>query len=199
MDLLEWERGPRKFVGIQGSPLPSSATVHAIEKEVYQKCYLACMDEHGAPGKSSGIKVSTWKVNIGAGNTGGIDSVQAYRDEVRKDKGYLQLNLLRDIKGKKKSFYKYRSSKKRTRACCWKGKGPWWHRSWKLLSYWIISLSQSLVRLYSQEYQVSERKSGAKKSYQQWKRTRSKNTQVSCMYLRSWAMIDCTHKCWRSW
>lgn len=57
-------------------------------------------------------------MNIGAGNTGGIDSVQAYRDKVRKDKGYLQLNLLRDIKGKKKSFYKYRSSKKRTRACC---------------------------------------------------------------------------------
>lgn len=46
------------------------------------------------------------------------NSIQAYRDKVRKDKGYLQLNLVGDIKGKKKSFYKYRSSKKRTKACC---------------------------------------------------------------------------------
>ncbi|KFV01109.1 hypothetical protein N340_07767, partial [Tauraco erythrolophus] len=41
--------------------------------------------------------------------------VQATRDQVRKAEALRELNLVRDIKGNKKSFYRYVSDKKRTR------------------------------------------------------------------------------------
>jgi len=42
------------------------------------------------------------------------DIVQAARDQVRKDKALIELNLARDVKGNKKSFYGYRSDKRKT-------------------------------------------------------------------------------------
>ncbi|GAB0180871.1 hypothetical protein GRJ2_000552400 [Grus japonensis] len=41
--------------------------------------------------------------------------VRAARDQVRKIKALIELNLARDIKGNKKSFYRYVSDKRRTR------------------------------------------------------------------------------------
>ncbi|KFV17626.1 hypothetical protein N340_12724, partial [Tauraco erythrolophus] len=41
--------------------------------------------------------------------------VRATRDQVRKAKALIQLNLARDIKGDKKNFYRYVSDKKRSR------------------------------------------------------------------------------------
>ncbi|KFV02613.1 hypothetical protein N340_00830, partial [Tauraco erythrolophus] len=41
--------------------------------------------------------------------------VRATRDQVRKAKALIELNLARDIKGNKKSFYRYVSDKKRSR------------------------------------------------------------------------------------
>ncbi|KFV00270.1 hypothetical protein N340_10900, partial [Tauraco erythrolophus] len=41
--------------------------------------------------------------------------VRATRDQVRKAKALIELNLVRDIKGNKKSFYRYVSDKKRSR------------------------------------------------------------------------------------
>ncbi|KFV20297.1 hypothetical protein N340_07071, partial [Tauraco erythrolophus] len=41
--------------------------------------------------------------------------VQAIRDQVRKAKALIELNLARDIKGNKKNFYRYVSDKKRSR------------------------------------------------------------------------------------
>ncbi|GAB0190944.1 hypothetical protein GRJ2_001559700 [Grus japonensis] len=41
--------------------------------------------------------------------------VQAARDQVRKAKALIELNLARDIKGNKKSFYRYISDKRKTR------------------------------------------------------------------------------------
>ncbi|KFV20689.1 hypothetical protein N340_13269, partial [Tauraco erythrolophus] len=41
--------------------------------------------------------------------------VHATRDQVRKAKALVELNLARDIKGNKKNFYKYVSDKKRSR------------------------------------------------------------------------------------
>ncbi|KFV11020.1 hypothetical protein N340_01493, partial [Tauraco erythrolophus] len=41
--------------------------------------------------------------------------VQATRDEVRKAKALIELNLTRDIKGNTKNFYRYVSDKKRSR------------------------------------------------------------------------------------
>jgi len=38
----------------------------------------------------------------------------AVRDVVREAKPHLELNLLRDVKGNKKGFYKYISSKRKT-------------------------------------------------------------------------------------
>jgi len=41
--------------------------------------------------------------------------VKAHRDATRKAKVHLELNLARDVKGNKKSFFKYISSKRKTR------------------------------------------------------------------------------------
>ncbi|KFQ76045.1 hypothetical protein N337_12204, partial [Phoenicopterus ruber ruber] len=41
--------------------------------------------------------------------------VQAAREQVRKAKALIELNLARDIKGNKKSFYRYISDKRKTR------------------------------------------------------------------------------------
>ena len=41
--------------------------------------------------------------------------VQAARDQVRKAKALTELNLARDIKGNKKSFYRYVGDKRKTR------------------------------------------------------------------------------------
>ncbi|KFV17941.1 hypothetical protein N340_02406, partial [Tauraco erythrolophus] len=41
--------------------------------------------------------------------------VQASRDQVRKAKALIELNLARDIKGNKKNFYRYVSDKKKSR------------------------------------------------------------------------------------
>jgi len=41
--------------------------------------------------------------------------VQAARDQVRKDKALIQLNLARHVKGNKKSFYRYISDKRKAR------------------------------------------------------------------------------------
>ncbi|GAB0204905.1 mitochondrial enolase superfamily member 1 [Grus japonensis] len=41
--------------------------------------------------------------------------VQAARDQVRKAKVLIEINLARDIKGNKKSFYRYVSNKRKTR------------------------------------------------------------------------------------
>ncbi|GAB0204204.1 hypothetical protein GRJ2_002886000 [Grus japonensis] len=43
------------------------------------------------------------------------ESIQAARDQVRKAKAVIELNLARDVKGYKKSFYRYVSDKRRTR------------------------------------------------------------------------------------
>ncbi|GAB0180188.1 mitochondrial enolase superfamily member 1 [Grus japonensis] len=48
--------------------------------------------------------------------------VQAARDQVRKVKTLIELNLLKDVKGNKKSFYRYISDKKKTR----ENVGPLW-------------------------------------------------------------------------
>ena len=41
--------------------------------------------------------------------------VQTARDQVRKAKALIELNLARDVKGNKKSFYRYISDKRKTR------------------------------------------------------------------------------------
>ena len=41
--------------------------------------------------------------------------VRAARDQVRKAKALIELNLARDVKGNKKSFYRYVGDKRKTR------------------------------------------------------------------------------------
>jgi len=40
--------------------------------------------------------------------------IRAARDQVRKAKALIELNLARDVKGRKKSFYRYVGDKRRT-------------------------------------------------------------------------------------
>ncbi|GAB0184039.1 mitochondrial enolase superfamily member 1 [Grus japonensis] len=70
------------------------------------------MDEQGAPVKTqmeegSLPKLATWEEyrNI----------VRVCRDATRKTKAHLELNLARDVKDNKKGFFKYISSKRKTR------------------------------------------------------------------------------------
>ncbi|PKU46242.1 pecanex-like protein hypothetical protein [Limosa lapponica baueri] len=50
------ERGPRKLVGIQGSPPPRSGKEHPKKEEVRQNSQQACMDEQGPPGQAQDQK-----------------------------------------------------------------------------------------------------------------------------------------------
>ncbi|GAB0208302.1 hypothetical protein GRJ2_003295900 [Grus japonensis] len=56
--------------------------------------------------------------------------VQAARDQVRKAKALRELNLARDIKGNKKSFYRYVSEKRKTR----ENVGPLWNETGDLVT-----------------------------------------------------------------
>ncbi|GAB0181454.1 hypothetical protein GRJ2_000610700 [Grus japonensis] len=57
------------------------------------------------------------------------ETVQAARDQVRKGKVLIELNLVRDIKGNKKSFYRYISDKRKTR----ENVGPLWNDTGSLV------------------------------------------------------------------
>ena len=46
------------------------------------------------------------------------DTVRASRDEVRKAKAQMELNLARDVKGNRKGFCKYTGDKSKARAHC---------------------------------------------------------------------------------
>ncbi|GAB0178660.1 hypothetical protein GRJ2_000331300 [Grus japonensis] len=85
------------------------------KEEVRQKGQGVCMDERGTPGQSQTKKRSLQRVEGRAGSLGEIQTVQAAREQVRKAKALIELNLARDVKGNKKSFYRYVSEKRRTR------------------------------------------------------------------------------------
>ncbi|PKU41566.1 hypothetical protein llap_8141 [Limosa lapponica baueri] len=57
--------------------------------------------------------------------------VQAARDQVRKAKALIKLNLTRDIKGNMKSFYKCVSDKRKTR----ENVGPIWKEMGDLITW----------------------------------------------------------------
>ncbi|KAJ7416955.1 hypothetical protein BTVI_34319 [Pitangus sulphuratus] len=103
--------GSRKLVNIQGSPPPSSRP-HPDEEEIRQKFLEAYMDEKGASGQTQTQKRSP-EVEARTGKYREI--VQAARDQIRKTKALIELNLARDAKGNKKSCYRYISDKRKTR------------------------------------------------------------------------------------
>ncbi|KFV01564.1 hypothetical protein N340_02894, partial [Tauraco erythrolophus] len=59
------------------------------------------------------------------------EMVQATRDQVRKAKALIELNLARDIKGNKKNFYRYVSDKNRPR----EDAGPLWKETGDLATW----------------------------------------------------------------
>ena len=56
--------------------------------------------------------------------------VQAAREQVRKAKALIELTLARDIKGNKKSFYRYVGDKRKTR----ENVGPFWKETGDLVT-----------------------------------------------------------------
>ncbi|KFV97213.1 hypothetical protein N327_03267, partial [Fulmarus glacialis] len=56
--------------------------------------------------------------------------VPAARDQIRKAKVLIELNLARDIKGNKKSFYRYMADKRKTR----ENVGPLWNKMGDLVT-----------------------------------------------------------------
>ncbi|GAB0205150.1 long-chain fatty acid transport protein 6-like [Grus japonensis] len=58
------------------------------------------------------------------------ETVQAARDQVRKAKALIELNLARDVKDNKKSFYRYVSDKGRTK----ENVGPLWNETGNLVT-----------------------------------------------------------------
>ncbi|GAB0204977.1 mitochondrial enolase superfamily member 1 [Grus japonensis] len=59
------------------------------------------------------------------------ETVQAARDQVRKAKALIELNLARDVKGNKKSFYRYVSDKRKMR----ENVGPLWNETGDLVTW----------------------------------------------------------------
>ncbi|GAB0206149.1 mitochondrial enolase superfamily member 1 [Grus japonensis] len=90
--------------------------MHPNREEVRQKHQEAPMDEQGAPGQSQTKKEAYrgWKQGQVAWEEY-RETVQAARDQFRKAKALVEISLARDIKGNKKSFYRYVSDKKRMR------------------------------------------------------------------------------------
>ncbi|KAM9608247.1 uncharacterized protein ACIBXB_000772 [Morphnus guianensis] len=72
--------------------------------------------------------------------------VQAVRDQVRKAKALIELNLARDVEGNKKSFYRYIGEKRKTRKNVGpfkKEMGDWLPVTWRRLRYSMTFLPQS--------------------------------------------------------
>ncbi|GAB0210106.1 mitochondrial enolase superfamily member 1 [Grus japonensis] len=90
--------------------------MHPNNQEARQKHQEAPIDEQGAPGQSQTQKKEAyrgWKQGQVAWEEY-RETVRAARDQVRKVKALIELNLARDTKGNKKSFYRYVSDKRRT-------------------------------------------------------------------------------------
>lgn len=82
-----------------------------------EKWQETCTDEQGIPDKTWTREKETnkrWKLGHVL-QEGCKDAVWACRDGVRKTKAHLELHLAGDLKGKKKGFYKYFSSKRQIR------------------------------------------------------------------------------------
>ncbi|GAB0178237.1 mitochondrial enolase superfamily member 1 [Grus japonensis] len=91
--------------------------MHPNKEEVRQKHQEACVDEEGAPGQTQTQKERLQRLEARAGSLRGIQrkNVRAAREQVRKAKALIELNLTRDVKGNKKTFYRYVSDKRKMR------------------------------------------------------------------------------------
>ncbi|GAB0186183.1 mitochondrial enolase superfamily member 1 [Grus japonensis] len=105
--------------------------MHLSKEGLRQKCQEACMDGQGAPGQTQRQKGSYrgWKQGQVAWEEY-RETIQAARDQVRKAKALIELNLARDIKGNKKSFYRYVSDKRKMR----ENVGPLWNEMGDLVT-----------------------------------------------------------------
>ncbi|GAB0204852.1 mitochondrial enolase superfamily member 1 [Grus japonensis] len=110
------KKGPRQLANIQGSPPPSSGAMHPNKEEVKQKHQEAPWMNKELLGKVKQKKEAYrgWKQGQVAWEEY-RETVQAARNQVRKAKALMELNLARDVKDNKKSFYRYVSDKRRTR------------------------------------------------------------------------------------
>ena len=90
--------------------------MHPDKAEIRQKFQEARMEEQGAPQQAQPQKESlqgveartvTWEEYR--------ETAWVARDQVRKAKALIELNLARDVKGDKKSFHRYVSDKRKTR------------------------------------------------------------------------------------
>lgn len=95
--------GPRKLINIQQSIPPSSSVLHPDEQEIRQKQLLAHKKE--SPFKLKKEAYRGWKQGCLTWEEY-RHPVQAHRDEVRKAKAQVELNLVRGVKGNKKGFCK---------------------------------------------------------------------------------------------
>jgi len=87
------------------------------------------MDEQGVPGQTEIQLRSLQKLEQAAWEEY-REIVQAARDQVGKAKALTELNMARDIKGNKKSFYRYVSHKRKTR----ENEGPLWKETGDLVT-----------------------------------------------------------------
>ncbi|GAB0210181.1 mitochondrial enolase superfamily member 1 [Grus japonensis] len=107
--------------------------MHPSKEEVKQKHPEAPMDEQGAPGQS---QTKNKKEAFRGWKEGQVaweeyrETVRAARDQDRKAKALIELNLARDVKDNKKSFYRYVSEKRRTR----ENVGPLWNEMGDLVT-----------------------------------------------------------------
>ncbi|PKU48296.1 rna-directed dna polymerase from mobile element hypothetical protein [Limosa lapponica baueri] len=122
--------------------------MHPNKEGVRQNHQEACMDEQVAPGQTQTEKESPQKAEAQTGCLGGIQrNCQAARDQVRKAKVEIKLNLARDIKGNKKKASTGTSAMKVRLGKMWalsrRKRETWSPETWRRTSYPMAFLPQS--------------------------------------------------------
>ena len=75
--------------------------------------------------------------------------IRAARDQVKKAKALIELNLARDVKGNKKSFYRYVGDKRKTR----ENVGPLWKETGDLVSQDMV-LNDFFASVFTSKYSI---------------------------------------------
>lgn len=129
-------------------------------------------------------------------------SQEEHRYGIWKAKSYLELNLAREMKINKKSFYRCINSERRTR----ENVGLLLNELGYLMTTGKVPLNALFASLYTGRSSLQqcqplrlEGKSGTRNTYPQWRKIMLGSTETNYIFLNLWDLIICTPESWESW